>query len=136
MFINKFTIVNYMQTELLQPQEIEVHYILPMIRKQLALALKDIGLSQKDIAAKLHIRESTISQYITDKRGSHIECDDALKQQIKASAQRLQTKNDLIRETQSLLRFIRHSNRLCQIHKQFANVPNGCMMAAMGCDKE
>ena len=124
------------QTELLQPQEIEVYYVLPMLRRQIALAMKDLDIPQKEIAQRLHIGESTVSQYIKEKRGSQIEVDPRLREKVFDSAKRIQTKTDLIRETQSLLYFIRHSAILCQIHHQITKLPDNCMMQDMGCDKE
>ena len=62
-----------MNLQILQPQEIEFHYILPSIRKSLSIHLKRQGLDQKDIAKLLHIRESTVSQYINNKRASKID---------------------------------------------------------------
>lgn len=124
------------QTELLQPQEIEVYYILPMLRRQFALAMKELNIPQKEIANRLHIGESTVSQYIKEKRGSQIEVDHILKEKVQDAAKRIVNSSDLIHETQVLLQFIRHSNLLCQIHHQLTKLPENCKMQQMGCDKE
>ncbi|MFH1405899.1 MAG: hypothetical protein ABIG52_01635 [Nanoarchaeota archaeon] len=50
------------------PQEIEVWYILPAIRKELVLALKEKGHTQKEIASFLNVTEPAISQYTKEKR--------------------------------------------------------------------
>ncbi len=124
------------QTELLQPQEIEVYYVLPMLRRQLALAMKEQNIPQKEIAIRLHIGESTVSQYIKEKRGSQIEVDPKLRLKVQDAAKRIANKSDLIREIQILMQFIRHSNLLCQIHHQITKLPDNCEMQHMGCDKE
>lgn len=50
------------------PQELEVWYILPAIRKKLALALVKKGLSQKEVAAIMNTSEATITHYKKEKR--------------------------------------------------------------------
>ena len=67
----------------LQPQEVEVFYILPTIRKYLVVYMKEEGLSQKEIAKKLFIRESTVSQYTHGKRASVIDFNENIKKKIK-----------------------------------------------------
>ncbi len=54
----------------LMPQEIEVRYILPAIRKQLTIALAKDGLKQNQIARLLNITPAAVSQYIKEKRGT------------------------------------------------------------------
>lgn len=52
------------------PQEIQVWYILPSIRKKYALLLKNKGLKQKEIAKIMGVTEAAISQYIKNKRAN------------------------------------------------------------------
>ncbi len=52
------------------PQEIEVWYVLPLIRKRLAIELISNGLSQKEVASLMHLTEAAISQYKKEKRGN------------------------------------------------------------------
>ena len=54
--------------KLVFPQEIEVWYILPAIRKQLAAKLVDSGMSQKEVAKLMQLTEAAISQYKKLKR--------------------------------------------------------------------
>ena len=49
--------------KLLFPQEFDVWYILPAIRKKLALKLIERGMLQKEIAQILQISEATITHY-------------------------------------------------------------------------
>jgi predicted transcriptional regulator len=77
------------------PQEIVVWYLLPALRKELVIELKNFKLSQKDIAQKLNITEAAISQYMHNKRASnHIKLTDVLKKEIKKSAITIKTSND------------------------------------------
>ena len=50
------------------PQSIELHYVLPAVRREIALKLKEKGLGQKEIAKRLSVTEAAVSQYINDKR--------------------------------------------------------------------
>ena len=56
-------------TLFLQPQEIEVFYIIPAIRRHIAMYMKLRGLKQNKIAELLHIDKAAVSQYIKKKRG-------------------------------------------------------------------
>ena len=122
-----------MQKQMLQPQEIEVFYIIPTIRSHLAKYMKELGKSQKGISQLLQIRESTVSHYINEKRAHKVEFNKEVEEEIKISASRIKDKWTLLSETQRLLGVIRRTDTLCQIHKQFASVPEGCNIQQIGC---
>ncbi len=119
--------------EILQPQEVEVFYIIPTIRSSLTKYFKQAGLSQKEIAKLLGIQESTVSQYVNSKRASKIKFSPIVEQKISESAQNIKSKIDVIRETQSVLRFIRNSGEICSIHKLLCSLPEECTISKMGC---
>ncbi len=118
---------------LLHPQEIEVFYIIPALRRSLARYMKQQGMKQKDIAALLGVNTAAISQYTSNKRGHKVEFDEAILQEIQKSAQLIEDKISYFRETQRLLRYLRQTNVLCQIHKQFTGIPAGCEPQIIGC---
>ena len=122
--------VNY---QLIQPQEIEVFYILPTIRRYLTVFMKEYGLSQKKIAELLHIKESTVSQYISSKRASKINFEENIQKEIRLSANKINNKADLIRETQKILGIIRNNNILCKVHRKLAGLPEDCKINIMKC---
>ena len=66
----------------LMPQEIEVRYILPSLRKELAIQMNKKGLKQRKIANLLGLTPAAISQYIKEKRGS-IKFQDKIQKEIK-----------------------------------------------------
>nr|MBI4156319.1 helix-turn-helix domain-containing protein [Candidatus Woesearchaeota archaeon] len=121
------------QKQLLQPQEIEVFYVIPTIRSYFAKYMKEQGKSQKEISQLLHIRESTVSNYVNSKRAAKIEFSENIRKEVKNSSERIKDKWDLLRETQRLLSLIRYSNELCSIHKKLANIPDGCTLEKTGC---
>lgn len=122
-----------MRKAFLHPQEIEVFYVLPSLRKYLALALKSRGMKQKDVAQILGITPATISQYVSAKRAVHIRFNDEVLAEIQKSARQVKDRFSYLRETQHLLQFIRTSNALCQIHRQFSEVPQPCDPQDVGC---
>ena len=118
---------------MLQPQEIEVFYIIPTIRSHLAKYMKEQGKSQKEISKLLQIRESTVSHYINEKRASKVEFNKDIEKEIKLAATRISDKFTLLSEVQRLIELIRKTDILCQIHKQFADVPSTCNIEKVGC---
>ncbi|MBI1970646.1 transcriptional regulator [Candidatus Woesearchaeota archaeon] len=120
--------------QLLYPQEVEVYYILPTIRKHLAEALKKRGMPQARIAELLNIQAAAVSQYMSNKRGSQITLKDDIINEIHGAAQRITSTFDVLRETQGILQKIRETGGLCDIHKQFFNAPDNCTPDEVGCN--
>src|SRR3989338_3352545 len=115
-----------MKQQLIQPQEIEVFYILPAIRSRMASALKKNGKSQKEIARLLCVQESTISQYLSSKRAAGVKFNESINKEISAAVKRIKTKGDLVRETQKILAMARSEKILCKVHESVADLPVGC----------
>ena len=108
--------------------EVEVWYGLPAIRAALAKALKKHGLTQKDIAARLGIAESAVSQYITGKRGSS-ELPQAFLAEVEVSATRISTAQpgEVAGEIMRLIQLLRNTRVICDLHRQHdATLPKHC----------
>ena len=55
------------------PQEVELWYLIPALRREIAkILVKDYDLSQVEIAKILKITESAVSQYLKEKRGNEL----------------------------------------------------------------
>ncbi len=54
--------------KILFPQEFDTWYVLPAIRKKLALKLLEMGMTQKAVAETLQTSAATITHYKKDKR--------------------------------------------------------------------
>ena len=117
-----------MVIQLLQPQELEVYYILPALRREMAKAMKQLGKSQKDIAALFGVSEPAVSQYMHEKRGTEVDFTPAMQQTIAESAKRIADKSTFIRETQQLLHKAWHEKVICGVcHDQNGTaIPKGC----------
>ncbi len=104
--------------EYLLPQEIQVRYILPAIRGELARALVDEGLSQKEAARMLKITEAAISQYLSSKRGNNVQLSRELKDEIKMAARRIRQDNSiLVNELVKLANHEKAIEAMCLMHK-------------------
>jgi len=114
-----------MVNRMLQPQEIEVFYVLPAVRRELSLAMKSFGRSQKDIAKLLGVTEPAVSQYLSSKRASFVKFDAKIKNFIYESAKRIKCELTLMREMQRLIAFVHSERLICRVHKSLG-CPSDC----------
>ena len=115
--------------KLVMPQEIEVWYILPAIRKEIAkIMINDFNLSQRKAAKILGVTEAAISQYLHKKRAKNVDFDKNAMSLIKESTNKIVKNNkELLNELYKLSDYMKHSELLCQIHKTYdQSVPNSC----------
>jgi len=100
------------------PQELEVWYVIPALRKALAEIMLKKGLSQKEIAEKLELGKSAVSQYIKGQRGTELKFDKKMIKKIEKSVDIiLSNKSTVKEELVSLCDFIRKEGLLCCFHK-------------------
>lgn len=112
----------------MQPQEIEVWYVLPAIRKALALSLiNQFKLTQKEVAGILNIKESTVSQYIKEKRAKEAIFDEEINAELKKSAYNIfKDRKALTFEIQRICSLVRETGILCSLHKKHEKVSESC----------
>lgn len=113
------------------PQEIQVWYILPALRKKYALSLKSKGLKQKQIAKLMHVTESAISQYIKNKRANIIlskKIDNTIEKSVKTI---LEKKSDFKIELQKTLKIINKEKIICNICKTHTKADENCNVCYM-----
>ncbi|MBU0457244.1 MAG: hypothetical protein ABH824_02945 [Nanoarchaeota archaeon] len=108
------------------PQEIEVWYVLPAIRKELVVALKEKGFSQKKIANYLNVTEPAISQYTKQKRAKEINLCDDVKNFIRKASEEITDNKSAFQQIQKISRFIKSSKAMCQIHMQLESHLKKC----------
>ena len=90
------------------PQEIEVWYLIPAIRKELARTLvSDHGLNQKKVSEILGMTEAAVSQYLNKKRASRIKFSKKESEIIKKSAEKLLEKKNVTRVIYDLCKILR-----------------------------
>ena len=103
---------------MMYPQEIEVWYILPLIRKEIAKELLNHNLTQKEIALKLEITEAAVSQYINEKRANESKLDNDMKGAIQEAAKRVVNNSSIMKEIQDLSKLFWKTKGICKIHMQ------------------
>ena len=111
------------------PQELEVWYLIPAIRRELAkIFIKEYGLKQKNAAQCLGITEAAISQYLKSKRGTEIKFSEKAMKDIKEAAKEIvEKKKDIMDEIYGLCVTMRKSKALCDFHRlQDKRVPKDC----------
>ncbi len=109
------------------PQEIEVWYVLPKIRGELAKELKKQGLNQRQVAEKLGITPAAVSQYMHHKRGEEIVFTPEIMTAVQCAATRIFNGGQPIEQLHHILYLIRQTKLLCEIHrKQFGFEDEHC----------
>ena len=116
-----------MVNKLIQPQEVEVWYIIPLIRKELALAMKKRKMPQNEIASLLGVTDSAISQYSNNKRAAGLKFDLAVQKRIDLSAEKIiEEESEVTSEIQNILKMPEMMKKICQLHKKYSNISRKC----------
>ncbi|MGY5877388.1 MAG: hypothetical protein RTU30_16670 [Candidatus Thorarchaeota archaeon] len=126
----------------LMPQEVEVWYVLPSIRRELTRVMISKGIAQKTIAKMLGVTEPAVTQYKLEKskrsRGDQVDIPKKMMAEIKKSAETIieawETKGDednvyetMTREVNRIIRALRDSGILCEVHREYCEgVHEGC----------
>lgn len=111
------------------PQEIEVWYLIPALRRELAkVFIKNYKLNQKKSAEILGITEPAISQYLNSKRGNEIKFSRKEIDEIKKVAEKIIQKNeDIMKNLYELCILFRESKVICNLHKSHdKSIPKNC----------
>jgi uncharacterized protein len=111
------------------PQEIQVWYVLPALRRELAVSLIQMhSLSQKKVAIILGISEGAVSQYLNQKRGINVKFNKGVQSEIEKSAAKVAKDNNLAMEELVRLSSLDDVKKtVCQLHvSQDSQVPRGC----------
>lgn len=106
-----------MVNKLITPQEIEVFYLIPAIRKEMVICFKKQGLQQKEIAKILGITEAAVSQYLHEKRAKEFKLPKKIIKEIEESCKK---KKNIIKEITRILDLLKKERcGLCSNFNQF-----------------
>lgn len=111
------------------PQEIEVWYIIPALRREICKSMvEEHMLTQKEVAKHVHLTEAAVSQYLSSKRAKDIVFSKPVLEEIKKSAGKIiKDKKPIVSEMMRLCELADVKHVMCNIHKkQDAKLPNGC----------
>jgi len=105
----------------LLPQEIEVWYIIPAVRKELAKELtKNHNLSYEKTGTILGVSKAAISQYLSNKRANKIKLNSNTKKEVAKSAKIIsENPKQAMMEMQRLLKFMKDSHCSCDVCKKY-----------------
>ncbi|MFH1521557.1 MAG: hypothetical protein ABIF18_01230 [archaeon] len=105
----------------LLPQEIEVWYIIPAVRKELAKLLTGkYELSYEKAGAILGISKAAVSQYLSNKRANKIKLNSDTKKEVAQSAKVIVKNPKLaLGEIQRILKFMKDSKCSCNVCKKY-----------------
>ena len=99
------------------PQEIEVWYIIPAIRKELASCLiRNYSITYEKVGEMMGITKAAVSQYLSNKRAAKIKLpENALKEVCKSCELIVAKKKNTSQEILRVLKFIRDKNLPCEV---------------------
>jgi len=120
-----FTIVNMY----LLPQEIEVWYIIPAVRKELAkLLTRKYEMSYEKAGLILGISKAAVSQYLSNKRANKIKLKPEVKKEVAKSAKIIFANPKLaLLEMQRILKYMKDHKCSCDVCKKYnKDVINFC----------
>lgn len=102
------------------PQEIEVWYIIPKIRSEIAKRLLKKGETYEEIGKILGITKAAVAHYIKNKRANKIKLSKKIDEEIDISTKKLlEKKSNFLIEVQKLLKLIRESKCSCNVCKKY-----------------
>ncbi len=110
------------KTSYMLPQEVEVWYIIPKLRRELAkLFVEEYNLNYEKTGEILGVSKSAISQYFSKKRGNKsIEISEIVKKEIENSAKLIvEKKSNGVLEVQRLLNVMKKSRNSCEVCKTY-----------------
>ena len=114
------------------PQEIELWYIIPAIRREFSRHLAESGMKQKEIASLLGVTEAAVSHYIKSKRAAMVDFTDSIMKEIKRSAERIKSGSSTQEEIYRITMLCRKEKVTCSIHKSVEQVPEHCSVCYSG----
>jgi len=113
----------------LLPQEIEVWYIIPAVRKELArLLTRKYEMSYEAAGKILGISKAAISQYLSNKRANKIKLTPDVKKEVAKSAKMIvENPKVAMVEVQRILKYMKDKRCSCEVCKRYnKDVLNFC----------
>ena len=101
------------------PVEIDLYYLIPALKRELAFALLKRNLKQKEIAKLLNSTEAAISQYLKGKRGNIVDMR-KIRKEIERSAENIvKKKSNLVREITKLVKIASKKGIKCKVCEKY-----------------
>ena len=111
----------------LLPQEIEVWYLIPSIRRELTKILISKGKNQKEVSKILGLTESAVSQYLNGKRADEVNFNKNEIKIIEKYANKILIEKDVQMVLFDLTKELSGSKSICDVHKKYdSNIDKNC----------
>jgi hypothetical protein len=113
----------------LMPQEVELWYVIPALRRQLAkVFVGKHNMTQRKAAQLLGITEAAASQYLSAKRGKDVKFTKTDMAEIEKTAQAIiDSEGDALKHVYKLCKTLRGSKTICDLHRhKDKGVPEDC----------
>jgi len=102
------------------PQEIEVWYIIPAIRREFAKVFVNKGLTMEKAGNILGVTKAAISQYLSKKRAKAVKIPQAVRKEMEKSAEiMIKDQSKAVKEMLRILALMKKHKGECAICKKF-----------------
>lgn len=102
------------------PQEIEVWYIIPAIRREFARVFVKKGLTMEKAGAILGVTKAAISQYLSKKRAKSVKIPSVVQKEIEKSSETLIKDNrKSVKEMLRIVSLMKKSKCECEICRKY-----------------
>ena len=108
-------------------QEVDMWYIIPAIRRDMARVMKSQGMRQREIARFLHVTDAAVSQYMSKKRARSVRFSADFKPHIRDSFAKILAGESLQAELMRLCELCYQDGITCGLHKR-KGAPRDCRM--------
>jgi len=98
-------------------QKVELNFLIPGIRKEFIEILEKQGINDAEIARKLHITKSAVSQYNHKKRGKKLNFPKEIEREINKSAINIMKGKSANAEINRIIAQIKKSRYICYVCK-------------------
>ncbi len=105
----------------LMPQEIEIWYIIPALRRELAKSMiANFKLTQKEVSQILGITESAVSQYLKAKRANELKFSEKELEEIRKTTKKIiLDKDNCNKYVYELTTRFRGTDNICKLHRKY-----------------
>jgi len=112
----------------IMPQELEVWYLIPALRKEITkILISDFAMTQRQVSETIGLTESAVSQYLKYKRGNELKFSKEQMEEINKTAREIVEKGNANEELYRLCVRFRGSENLCKLHrKQDSSISKDC----------
>ncbi len=100
----------------MMPQEIELWYIIPSLRREFSREMAKQGISGVKIAELLGVTPAAVSQYFSKARAVEFTFNPKMKKEIKVSVARILKGDDAVAEIQRIINILRENQNICRFH--------------------